>query len=344
MIQLNVRKRGEVHDSLINDEGVQHAAVLAIQEPQARFGEGRWAIRSMLWVRKDLEAEQVLIDSPDMTAALIRLPERWILVVSVYVQGQDPQALRETCDRLRGAIASARRGTGEVMEVIIAGDFNRHDQLWGGNDVSPVRQGEADDIIDLMNELSLCSMLARGTKTWQGGDDELTIDLVLASEGLAESVIKCTIHGTDHGSDHRAIETVFDVSVPTPKPQDRLLFKNAPWKDINTRIAATLGTTPSEGTVQEKTDQLMTAVLEAVHALVPKAKPSPHAKRRWTSDLTQLRRIHTFWRNWATAERRRRGRVSSELEDKAKGAAKQYHDAIRQQKKTTTTSGKQRST
>lgn len=33
MIQLNVRKRGEVHESLMNDEDIQDAIVLVIQEP-----------------------------------------------------------------------------------------------------------------------------------------------------------------------------------------------------------------------------------------------------------------------------------------------------------------------
>ncbi|KAG6980291.1 hypothetical protein FocnCong_v009749 [Fusarium oxysporum f. sp. conglutinans] len=128
------------------------------------------------------------------------------------------------------------------------------------------------------------SLLPRGTKTWNSGDFETTVDLVLASADLASSTVKCMIHGTEHGSDHRAIETDFDVSVPAPQAQNRLLLKNVTWKEINFRVAAELESTPEEGTIQQKTDRLMAVVLEAVRALTPKAKPSPYAKRWWTSD------------------------------------------------------------
>ena len=109
IVQLNVRKQGEVHESFMHDEAVRDATVLAIQEPQGRLiqgqlltvpmshhkwvkmvpsmceEEGRWAIRSMPWVNKEVEAEQ---ESADIIAAVIRLAERWVLVMSVYVPGE----------------------------------------------------------------------------------------------------------------------------------------------------------------------------------------------------------------------------------------------------------------
>ncbi|KAJ5297274.1 uncharacterized protein N7443_008167 [Penicillium atrosanguineum] len=289
----------------------------------------------MLWVNRDVEAEQVRIESPDLTAAVIRLPERLIFMASVYVEGGDVSALNDTCDHLRKAITKVRRDTGTVVEVVIVGDFNRHDQLWGGDDVSLGRQGEADPIIDFMNEFALSSLLKRGTKTWHGGghsgDCESTIDLVLASDKLTDSMLKCGVHGTEHGSNHRTIETVFGAPWPAPRQLERLLLKNAPWKEISARIARNLATTPWEGSVQQKTDRLMSAVSEALHALTPRAKPSPHAKRWWTEDLTQLRQIYTYWRNHARSERRA-GRKVPQLESTAASAAKQYHDAIRKQK------------
>ncbi len=354
ILQLNVHKRAEVQQSLLNDEGLKDYAVLAISEPYARLMDGSvvtspmghrnwtkliptakrettWPIRSMLWVRSDMEVEQIPVPSADLTAAQIRLPDRAVLVVSVYVEGSSDDALEAAMRELDRLIRRFRSGTGTRTDIILAGDFNRHDQLWGGDNVSPLRQGEGDLIVNLMDEHSLCSLLPRGTKTWRSGAAESTIDLVLASAELADQLLRCRIHPCDHGSDHRAIETAFDIAVEDRPMETRFLFKNALWTEIRTRVATTLEHIPWGGSVQQQTDRLMTAVTEAVYGLTPKAKPSPYAKRWWTTDLTRLRQAYTCWRNQARS-RRRMGQTSLELEQRARTAAKEYHDAIRRQK------------
>ncbi|KAJ3454423.1 hypothetical protein MRS44_018317 [Fusarium solani] len=155
---------------------------------------------------------------------------------------------------------------------------------------------------------------------------------MLASSELAEEVVHCGIHPTEHGSDHRAIRTEFDLSTPERTVEPRLLFKNAPWNAIRERVKDKLAPLPWDGGVQAQTDRLMEVVLDAVHELVPRAKPSPYAKRWWTTDLTRLRRAYTFWRNLARSQRRVGHRIDN-LENRAKEAAKEYHDTIKRQKK-----------
>jgi hypothetical protein len=140
---------------------------------------------------------------------------------------------------------------------VLTGDFNQHDQLWGGDDVSETRQGEADLIIELMNEHALVSLLPRGTKTWQNGDRESTIDIVLASDELAATTLKCDVHNTEHGSDHRAIKTEFNVALPEHHLEPRLLWKNTPWGQIRERIETRLRVTLTEGNTQEQVDRLI---------------------------------------------------------------------------------------
>ncbi|KJZ68272.1 hypothetical protein HIM_12337 [Hirsutella minnesotensis 3608] len=339
----------------MNDEDLKDYRVLAVSEPYARqidgkvvtspmmhsnwtrilpthTSDGPWPIRSMLWVRNNIEVEQIPVPSADLTAAVLRLPGRGVLVVSVYVEGKSIEALKTTAGLLHYLIQRFRQSSGARTDVVLAGDFNSHDLLWGGDEISVQRQGEAGPIIDLMSEHGLRSLLPRGTKTWQGKDQESTIDLVLTTSELADEVAICAIHPTDHGPDHRAIQTTFDITMPERSARPRLLFKNAPWNLIRVRVQDNLRLLPWAVDVQTQTDQLMRVVLGAFHELTPRARPSPYAKRWWTKDLTQLRRTHTFWRNQARTQRRA-GQPRPELERQAKEAAKEFHDAIRYQRK-----------
>lgn len=112
-----------------------------------------------------------------------------------------------------GALRSAMtKSVTEVSGRPAAGDFNQHDQLWGGDEVAlSRRQGEAQGLVDLMIELDLQSLLPRGTKTFEGECGDSTIDLVLATPALAEAALSCQPYHTEHGSDHVAIDTSFFV-------------------------------------------------------------------------------------------------------------------------------------
>ena len=57
-----------------------------------------------MWINKSLEAEQMLVQSPDIIAALLQLLDRAILVASVYVEVNDPDALLESINKLRQLI------------------------------------------------------------------------------------------------------------------------------------------------------------------------------------------------------------------------------------------------
>jgi hypothetical protein len=92
------------------------------------------------------------VPSADLTVALLRLPDRSVLLASVYVEGVNGAALDGTIDLLNEAIHTAQRRSGPRLDVVVASDFNRHDQLWGGDEVRPQRQGEADPIIDFINK------------------------------------------------------------------------------------------------------------------------------------------------------------------------------------------------
>jgi len=81
---------------------------------------------------------------------------------------------------------------------------------------------------------------------------ESTVDVTLASNELADTLIKCTIYAVEYGSDHRAIETTFDTTLPEEAPGGRLLLSNAPWSDIRTRVAATPNTSLYGGVYNTK--------------------------------------------------------------------------------------------
>lgn len=70
--------------------------------------EARSPIRSMLWIRHDIDVEQIPIPSADLTGAVLRLADRDVLVVSVYVEGNNEERLLATREMLHTQVTAFR--------------------------------------------------------------------------------------------------------------------------------------------------------------------------------------------------------------------------------------------
>ena len=195
VLSANVGKRPMVQHSMMNDDGLREYGLIMITEPACFRNEdgqvvaapshhpkwrqylpsqtddrARHPIRSLVYVHVDIPAQQIPVMSPDVVAIQMSVGRRTIIAVSAQ------EALRDALGHIRRLTRPRETG----REIIITGDFNRHDSLWGGDHVgaSP-RQGEADDIVDLMADLGLQSLLPRGSITYEGASGDTTAAMAL---------------------------------------------------------------------------------------------------------------------------------------------------------------------
>ena len=311
VLQANLRKGPETHLSLLNDRSLQSCDLLMISEPSVFLmhdtvcshlhahwtplwssqrhpsSGGLRPHRSMIWLnQKTFPHRQIDIASADIAAVLLFTPSPTLAVSAYIPPGRGPEGTRtllQGLDAIRDAHRRVRCEYGANIDILIVGDFNRHDQLWGGNQVATqARQGEAEPIVFLRADWGLTSLLRRGTTTYEEGPRRSTVDLVLASTELSGRVARCRIHPVEHGSDHRAIETTFrGQGEPAPSPRARFLFREAPWADIN-RTLKDLETEvidiESCSELNAVVGRLTNKVSSAIHQLTPVARPCPHRK------------------------------------------------------------------
>jgi hypothetical protein len=160
----------------------------------------------------------------------------------------------------------------------------------------------------------LHSLLPAGIKTWehQTADMVSTVDIVLGTDSIQDSLEYYRIHNIDYGSDHRLItlRARLQPKWQTPK-RKRRLYKDADWERIRAAIETNLDEIDIErpiwvrGILDHKAKIFIDTINRVLEESVPRAKESPYAKRWWTRDLSKLRMEYTRRRNCATTLRRR---------------------------------------
>lgn len=200
ILQANIRKSKNVSQSLFNDDALQSYSVILTTEPWVKL-EGlvpitiplthtHWqpffpsnkhsspnhpnspVFRSMIWINKvHTNVQQVNLMHHDICALILTLNDRSIFFASVDIpfsrgsRTSNNLRLEKRLDLLQQAFLIEKQKDGN-LELVITGNFNRWDSLWGGNTLnSHTRQGEGQHLIDLMSDLNLQLLLPRGTIT-----------------------------------------------------------------------------------------------------------------------------------------------------------------------------------
>src|SRR4030081_519948 len=341
ILEWNVGKGREAQHSLLNDEETNQFDLLLLSEPYkfipknqenpiapqhhywetviptnfTRTSYDKNNFRSMIYVNKRIPFKQIPIPHADLTAVTIKRGETIYLVVSVYAYYHPNKSQRER--ELQNLLQEITQAWQQVQlqhqanstQLIIAGDFNRHDITWGGARIANERIGEGEPILNFMIQHQLYSALPQGIITYTNKAETscTTIDLFLIPMQLQASVYQCQKYNIDHGSDHKAMALTLRVEeYINTQPRKYRSYNMVDWDNI--RMNLRLGPTPiitSKEDLDKGAQELEERVQEILQNSTPEAKPLPYAKRWWTLELTNLRRDYNQKRNQWTASKKR---------------------------------------
>ncbi|TFK64210.1 hypothetical protein BDN72DRAFT_751374, partial [Pluteus cervinus] len=122
-------------------------------------------------------------------------------------------------------------------------------------------------------------------------------DNIFCSSGTYDQLIKCYTDppARGPGADHFPILTIIDRKVVKTVEKDKRNFRETDWKEFNETLAeklAEISVSPSmesseiQGVVRVFTE----AITDTIKLVVPLVKRSPHSKRWWTRDLTNMKK------------------------------------------------------
>ena len=280
VLEWNVGKQRAAQHSLLNDKRTNDFDLLLLAEPYRFIPEGQtnpvapqhhyWEavipshfnktvygknnFRSMIYINKRLSFRQIPVESADLTAVTIRRGQTTVLVVSVYaayhrMKAQRKRELQHQLQAITAIWQQLQQKTANP-QLLVSGDFNRHDMLWGGADISMDRLGEGEPILNFMIQHQLYSALPRGTITFcnKAGTRQSTIDLMLVPMQLQHTIQSCQLHNVDHGSDHSAISLTIQLEDGIYVHQQRFRSYNmANWEEIRQALSAKIQLLTSNG-------------------------------------------------------------------------------------------------
>ncbi|SNX85028.1 uncharacterized protein MEPE_03736 [Melanopsichium pennsylvanicum] len=357
--QLNCHRSTAITHSLLNDSSLDPVDIVLIQEPFAIFqnpiSHHRWRAygslgpvppkfqglpstqnpirhpRVITYVHRQWAPGHIRViepSHPDLLCIELTLQDgSKVNITNIYNPPGSGSSFPVLLTTLRDLVD--RR-----WQNIIAGDFNTHHPLWSPTYLRISSHAEA--LINAMTDCNLSLVTPPGLPTYtSSAGSHSTLDLTMASPGLAEKVLYCKLAGQAHGSDHDLVTTCFQLDDSAPKSPDRFNYNKCNWVSLAswlehewtawTHVAGHPLSPEALDTWAEKwTESLRTGV----ETFCPIRRPSPYARPWWTPDLsTERSSLQRLRRTWQTS----RADMDRDAYQQAK---RRYKDRIRNAKRT----------
>ena len=124
------------------------------------------------------------------------------------------------------------------------------------------------------------------------------VDNVFCTEGALDNIIKCNTDDETRPpkTDHFPIITEIDIQADKTRWEPRRNFRLANWTELTKTLKQNLANidAPTEIRSIEEFDSKLKALNDAIRDAIEKnvklTKPSPYAKRWWTTELTKAKR------------------------------------------------------
>ena len=353
ILQYNIGKGRETTDSVLNDETVKNFTALLLQEqhwskPQcSSLLHQSWTLleptitsethpRSAIYINNaalsSAAFNQIHIPLTNVTAVAIS-PANTLRKPTLLINVYKPNDQRTIAPLRQYLIQHVN--TNDYDNIIILGDFNLHHPLWNPQNYT-MHDTEADELVEMMGDMGLRPLLPPGTITHPSKNlanpaGGTTIDLVWGNENAENILLKCQTTSTsnDHGSDHLPIEVILDFEPHAHPPEQRPYnYAKTNWTIFNTKLKEYLPNIVNpDNTTHDEVDlfatQLVEAIRKALDETTPRKKPSPHSKRWWNNDLSDLRKEANRVRNkYRRTRNKRDGNEWREKRDNFRHAVK----------------------
>ena len=270
--------------------------------PNIYFRDKTSNLRSIIFVNTNISTdnyEQIQFQSTDVTGVSIKTENGTLAILNVYNDCRHNAALETVNNYLTQRFSN--NNIPDNQHVIIAGDFNRHHNIWESKANAHLTTSEPmiRPLLDLIDCYDLRMALPPNIPTLQA---------LSTGNWTRPDNVWCTNHTTDlftncntnpglrgPNTDHLPILSKLDLPLNRSVAKPSRNFRSTDWKEFNTHLKGVLSTsTPSrirtENQFRTSLNTLTAALKSTIETKVPLNPPVPFTKRWWTPELGKLRK------------------------------------------------------